>query len=194
MNFKKLYCLRKINNTYILKDYFLLFILIFSLFYGKPLFAQEIVDSPNSQSISCTNLLNVNFPRLQDEKITNLCDFQGKVILVVNTASFCGFTKQYRGLEKLYKKYKDSGLVVLGFPSNDFGKQEPGDDYEILQFAKKTYGVTFPICKKTDINHKFFKTFGQPDWNFNKYLFTEDHNFVQKFSSTKTPHEVVAYV
>ncbi|OUV99115.1 MAG: glutathione peroxidase [Betaproteobacteria bacterium TMED156] len=196
MNFKKLYCLRKINNTYILKDYFLLFILIFSLFYGKPLFAQEIVDSPNSQSISCTNLLNVNFPRLQDEKITNLCDFQGKVILVVNTASFCGFTKQYRGLEKLYKKYKDSGLVVLGFPSNDFGKQEPGSNKEIADFCENTYGVKFPMFAKSivrgsEANVLFFKLASlseEPRWNFHKYLINKNGEFVRSYSSFTSPN------
>ena len=117
--------------------------------------------------------------------------FWNKKLIIFNTASLCGFTKQLSDFQKIFI---DGLAVPLAIPTNDFGKQEPGDDYEILQFAKKTYGVTFPICKKTDINHKFFKTFGQPDWNFNKYLFTEDHNFVQKFSSTKTPHEVVAYV
>jgi len=117
--------------------------------------------------------------------------FWNKKLIIFNTASLCGFTKQLADFQKIFI----AGLAVpIAIPTNDFGKQEPGDDYEILQFAKKTYGVTFPICKKTDINHKFFKTFGQPDWNFNKYLFTVDHNFVQKFSSAKSPHEVVAYV
>ena len=96
-------------------------------------------------SASCSPLLSHTFPRLQDEAPQRLCQYQGKVILVVNTASFCGFTSQYEGLEKLYAKYKDRGLVVLGFPSNDFGQQEPGSNKDIADFCKNTYDVKFPM-------------------------------------------------
>ena len=93
--------------------------------------AIQFAQAAPSASASCSPLLSNTFPRLQDEAPQNLCQYQGKVILVVNTASFCGFTSQYEGLEKLYAKYKDRGLVVLGFPSNDFGQQEPGSNKEI---------------------------------------------------------------
>ena len=85
---------------------------------------------------TCSPLLSHTFLRLQDEAPQNLCQYQGKVILVVNTASYCGFTSQYEGLEKIYAKYKDRGFVILGFPSNDFGQQEPGSNKEIAEFCK----------------------------------------------------------
>ena len=88
---------------------------------------------------SCSPLLSQTFPRLQDELPQSLCQYQGKVILAVNTASYCGFTSQYEGLEKVYAKYKDQGLVVLGFPSNDFGQQEPGSNKEIAEFMKDPF-------------------------------------------------------
>jgi hypothetical protein len=94
----------------------------------------------------CPALLNHKFNRLQDDSPQNLCQYSGKVVLVVNTASYCGFTSQYEGLEKLYASYKDKGLVVLGFPSNDFS-QEPGNNKEIADFCYNTYGVKFPICE-----------------------------------------------
>ncbi len=87
-----------------------------------------------SQAMTCPTTLSHQFLRLQDEAPQNLCQYSGKVILVVNTASYCGFTSQYEGLEKLYETYKDQGFVVLGFPTNDFGKQEPGNNKEIADF------------------------------------------------------------
>jgi glutathione peroxidase len=107
--------------------------------------AMQLVEAAPPASPSCNPLLSHTFPRLQDEAPQNLCQYQGKVILVVNTASFCGFTSQYEGLEKLYAKYKDRGLVVLGFPSNDFGQQEPGSNKDIADFCKNTYDVKFPM-------------------------------------------------
>ena len=92
---------------------------------------------------TCSPLLSHTFLRLQDEAPQNLCQYQGKVILVVNTASYCGFTSQYEGLEKIYAKYKDRGFVVLGFPSNDFGQQEPGSNKEIAEFCKNTYCLLY---------------------------------------------------
>jgi hypothetical protein len=94
--------------------------------------------------VACPALLQHTFPRLQDEKPQPLCQYSGKVLLVVNTASFCGFTPQYEGLEKLHAKYKDAGLVVLGFPSNDFA-QETGSNKEIADFCENTFGVKFPM-------------------------------------------------
>jgi glutathione peroxidase len=107
-----------------------------------------------------------------------MCQYKGKVLLVVNTASQCGYTPQYEGLEKLYKRYKDKGLVVLGFPSNDFGGQEPGSNKEIAKFCEVNYGVSFPLFTKTSVKgapnpfyQKLIKATGAaPAWNFHKYL------------------------
>jgi len=98
----------------------------------------------------CPALLNHKFNRLQDDSPQNLCQYSGKVVLVVNTASYCGFTSQYEGLEKLYANYKDKGLVILGFPSNDFS-QEPGNNKEIADFCYNTYGVKFPMLGKSHV-------------------------------------------
>src|SRR6476469_9909339 len=100
---------------------------------------------------SCPAILHQSFNRLQDEAPQDLCQYAGKVVLVVNTASYCGFTNQYDGLEKLYAKYSKQGLVVLGFPSNDFGKQEPGSSKEIADFCYNTYGVKFPMFAKSEV-------------------------------------------
>lgn len=126
--------------------------------------------------------------------------FRGKVLLIVNTASKCGFTPQYKGLEALYRKYKDKGLVVIGFPCDQFGHQEPGSDGEILTFCEVNYGVSFPLMQKIDVNgdnasdiYKFLKEkagglFGSRiKWNFTKFLVSRDGTFIQRFSPLKTP-------
>ena len=145
---------------------------------------------------TCSPLLSHTFPRLQDEVPQNLCQYQGKVILVVNTASFCGFTSQYEGLEKLYAKYKDQGFVVLGFPSNDFGQQEPGSNKEIADFCKNTYDVKFPMFAKSVVSgnnpNPFFKmliakTGTTPKWNFYKYLIDRNGNVIDSFGSMTKP-------
>ena len=145
---------------------------------------------------SCSPLLSHTFPRLQDEAPQNLCQYQGKVILAVNTASFCGFTSQYEGLEKLYAKYKDRGLVVLGFPSNDFGQQEPGSNKDIADFCKNTYDVKFPMFAKSSVSGSnpnplfkmlIAKTGTTPKWNFYKYLIDRNGNAVDAFSSMTKP-------
>jgi glutathione peroxidase len=144
----------------------------------------------------CPSLLKHSFPRLPDGVPQSLCQYQGKVILVVNTASFCGFTGQYEGLETVYDKYKDRGLVVIGFPSNDFGEQEPGGNKEIAEFCRMTYGVKFPMMAKTDIvapkTNAFYKqliekTGAQPKWNFHKYLIDRNGAQVESFDSRTTP-------
>lgn len=146
---------------------------------------------------SCSPLLSHTFPRLQDEAPQNLCQYQGKVILVVNTASYCGFTSQYDGLEKLYSKYKDRGLVVLGFPSNDFGQQEPGSNKEIADFCKNTYDVKFPMFAKSSVSganpNPLFKmliakTGTTPKWNFYKYLIDRNGQVVDSFGSLTKPN------
>ena len=146
--------------------------------------------------VACPALLNHSFNRLQDEAPQSLCQYAGKVILVVNTASYCGFTNQYEGLEALYGQYKDKGLVVLGFPSNDFGKQEPGNDKEIADFCYNTYAVKFPMFSKTVVSGAnrapiytaLAKATGQsPKWNFHKYLIDRSGNVVESFASDVTP-------
>ena len=111
--------------------------------------AQTSVAAAAAASRVCPALLQHKFARLQDEVPQDLCQYAGKAVLVVNTASFCGYTSQYEGLEALYAKYQRRGLVVLGFPSNDFGQQEPGSSKEIADFCFNTYGVKFPMFAKT---------------------------------------------
>jgi glutathione peroxidase len=121
--------------------------------------------------------------------------YKGKVLLVVNTASECGFTPQYAGLEKLYEAYKDKGLVILGFPSNDFGAQEPGSADEIQASCKKNYGVSFPMFEKVVTHganqapvYKFLTAKnGEPKWNFHKYLVGKDGQVRQAFPSKIAP-------
>ncbi|MDE2277674.1 MAG: glutathione peroxidase, partial [Burkholderiales bacterium] len=133
---------------------------------------------------------------LQDESPQSLCQYAGKVVLVVNTASYCGFTPQYKGLEAMYAKYGPQGLVVLGFPSNDFGQQEPGSGKQIADFCYNTYGVKFPMFSKTEVvgprTAPLFmalaRATGQrPTWNFHKYLIGRDGRVIASFDSEVTP-------
>lgn len=132
-----------------------------------------------------------------------LIDYKDKVLLVVNTASECGFTPQYKGLEELYKTYVDRGLVVLGFPCDQFGHQEPGDDEAIADFCEVNFGVTFPLYSKIDVNgadaHPLFKwmraeqkgTLGSKvRWNFTKFLIDTDGNVVKRYGSTTKPEDI----
>ena len=157
-------------------------------------FAQSV---PRPAPSSCPALLNQQFPRLQDEKQQSLCQYAGKVLLVVNTASYCGFTPQYKGLEDLYARYRDRGLVVLGFPSNDFA-QERGSNQEIAEFCQNTFGVKFPMFAKSgvrgsDANPLFrelaARTGQAPRWNFHKYLVARDGRVVAQYSSMTTPQD-----
>ena len=124
-----------------------------------------------------------------------LSQYKGKVVLVVNTASECGYTPQYAGLEKLYEAYKDKGLVVLGFPSNDFGAQEPGSSAQITTFCKKNYGVEFPMFEKVatkgDTQSPVYKFLtakhGEPKWNFHKYLVDKKGQVKAAYSSKVAP-------
>lgn len=145
---------------------------------------------------ACPAILQHEFPRLQDDAPQNLCQYAGKVLLVVNTASYCGFTGQYEGLEALYAKYQDKGLVVLGFPSNQFGKQEPGTSKEIADFCFNTYGVKFPMFAKSDVRGDsrnalyadLFKAIkAEPKWNFNKYLLDRKGKVVSYYPSDVEP-------
>ncbi len=151
-----------------------------------------------AHAADCPALLDRQFPRLQDEKPQNLCQYRGKVLLVVNTASFCGYTPQYKALEALYRQYAPRGLVVLGFPSNDFGAQEPGDNKQIADFCENTFGVQFPMFAKSkvrgsgaDVNPLIAelakRTGSPPKWNFHKYLVARDGATVSAYVSDVDP-------
>jgi glutathione peroxidase len=147
---------------------------------------------------SCPALLKHTFKRLQDDAPQDLCQYAGKVVLVVNTASYCGYTKQYEGLERLYATYSPKGLVVLGFPSNDFGQQEPGNAKEIADLCYNTYGVKFPMFAKTvvsgdkpnPLHASLIKATGkEPKWNFTKYLIGRDGKVIDHFPSKIEPED-----
>lgn len=138
------------------------------------------------------------FQKLSGEGPLPLKQFEGQVLLIVNTASRCGFTRQYGDLEKLYNTYKDKGLVILGVPSNNFGGQEPGTNGEIAHFCQVNYGVTFPMAEKESVTgdnaHPFYawakKTLGfgtGPKWNFHKYLVNRRGQLIDYFHSTTAP-------
>jgi glutathione peroxidase len=146
----------------------------------------------------CPALLDREFSRLQTGKPESLCQYRGKVLLIVNTASYCGYTHQYEGLEALYRKYKDRGLVVLGFPSNDFGAQEPGSNKEIAEFCRLTYGVEFPMFEKASVSSLrtnplyadlLARTGQAPKWNFHKYLIDRNGNAAGTFASGVEPND-----
>lgn len=156
--------------------------------------AQTAPQAP--QAPACPALLQYQFPRLQDDSPQNLCQYAGKVVLVVNTASYCGFTSQYQGLEALYAKYEKRGLVVLGFPSNDFGQQEPGSSKEIADFCFNTYGVKFPMFSKSVVSgaqkNALYVALGKatgttPQWNFHKYLMDRRGKVVANFPGEVEP-------
>ena len=151
---------------------------------------------PEADLSACPVLLQKTFNRLQDDAPQNLCQYSGKVILVVNTASQCGFAPQYEGLEKLYATYGSKGLVVLGFPTNDFGQQEPGKGKEIADFCFNTFGVKFPMFEKSTLIGKsanplfteLTKASGTPPrWNFYKYLIGRDGKVIDTYTSFTTP-------
>ena len=146
---------------------------------------------------ACPALLKHSFKRLQDEAPQDLCQYAGKVVLVVNTASYCGYTKQYEGLEKIYSKYAGRGFVVLGFPSNDFN-QESSNAKEIADLCFNTYGVKFPMFAKSSVkgaqanplHASLAKITGQePKWNFNKYLIGRDGKVIEYFPSKVAPED-----
>ena len=144
---------------------------------------------------ACPAILQHTFARLQDEQPQSLCQYAGKVVLVVNTASFCGFTPQYQGLEELDRKYRARGLVVLGFPSNDFS-QESGSNKQIADFCESTFGVKFPMFVKSSVRgaeaNPLFKQLAAqsgtaPKWNFYKYLIGRDGTVAGSYSSVVSP-------
>ncbi len=160
-------------------------------------FATILLMVTHMANAACTEFYNHQFTTLQGEKI-NLCDYQDRPLLVVNTASKCGFTPQFESLEELYSKYKDKGLLVIGFPSNDF-KQELSDDKQIGDFCKQTYAVKFPMITKTSVTgpnaNSFYKQLsaktGQaPSWNFFKYVVLPGGDEVYAYSSDVKPDAV----
>ncbi len=138
-------------------------------------------------------------------KPVDLAKYKGQVVLVVNTASKCGFTPQYKGLEQVYEQFKDKGAVVLGFPCNQFGSQEPGGEAEIGAFCEKNFGVTFPLFSKVDVNgsgaHPLFQHLKKAapgvmgtegiKWNFTKFLIKKDGTVYKRYAPTTAPSELV---
>ena len=158
----------------------------------------EAAQAREALPADCPELLRQEFKRLQTGEPQSLCQFRGKVLLVVNTASYCGYTGQYEGLEALYRRYRGRGLVVVGFPSNDFGGQEPGTNQEIAQFCRLTYGVQFPMFEKSSVTtvnaNPLFAALSAatgvtPQWNFYKYLVDRQGRPVAGFDSRTTPSD-----
>ncbi|NNG77419.1 glutathione peroxidase [Acinetobacter sp. ANC 5380] len=144
---------------------------------------------------------------LLDGKNKSFADYEGKVLLIVNTASKCGFTPQFAGLEKLYEKYKDQGLEVLGFPCNQFGGQDPGSNEQIGAYCQKNYGVTFPMFSKVDVKgpeaHILFRYLTNNSkgilgngikWNFTKFLIGKDGKILNRFAPTTKPEDLESEV
>ena len=168
---------------------------LFALALGTSASAQTAAPNP---AHACSNLLHKTFNRLQDDAPQDLCQYAGRVLLVVNTASYCGFTSQYEGLERLHAERKDKGLVVLGFPSNDFGQQEPGSSKQIADFCANTYGVKFPMFEKSVVSgagaNQLYRELGQatgktPQWNFHKYLIGRDGKVIASYASMVSPQD-----
>src|SRR5210317_1503759 len=163
----------------------------------KYLFALLLGVSSTAVLACQSALLDHDFRRLASTEEVNLCEaYSGKVLLVVNTASKCGNTPQYDGLEDLYSEYGEQGLVVLGFPSNDFMGQEPGTEEQIEEFCRLTYGVEFPMFEKTTVKgsdaHPFYASLAEsagtyPTWNFHKYLIGRDGQVIAEFSPRTQP-------
>ena len=154
-------------------------------------------NSPVAQASACPKVLQHTVLRLQDEKPQALCQYAGQVVVVVNTASYCGFTSQYKGLEALSAKYKDKGLVVLGFPSNDFS-QEPDNNGKIAEFCENTFGVKFPMFAKSTVKGPealpLFKQLAErtgtaPRWNFYKYIISRDGHTIKSYSAMTGPQD-----
>lgn len=160
----------------------------------------NIMAEPKTGAISntqCPATLDFTLRELDGDRKIHLCEeYKGKVILIVNTASKCGFTSQFEALEALHEKYKDKGFTVLGFPSNDFGAQDPGSEKEIAEFCRLTYGVKFPMFEKTHAAKSnaspIYKTLGDladnyPKWNFHKYLLNTKGELIADFSTFTSP-------
>lgn len=169
--------------------------LLLSFFASTHVMAAPVQGAPTKNG--CPAALNVSLRELGGTNTINLCEtYKNKVVLIVNTASKCGFTPQFEALEKLYRDYKDRGLVVLGFPSNDFANQDPGTEQEIKDFCRLTYDVQFPMFEKMHVTKdnasEFYKTLGDmageyPKWNFHKYLLNPKGELIGSFTSFVKP-------
>ena len=159
----------------------------------KPIIISFLVMSLSS-ILSASPLYNIPLTDI-DGNITSLKIYKGKVLLLVNVASRCGFTRQYAGLEKLYQSNRDSGLVICGFPCNQFGGQEPGSNEDIKEFCTLNYGVSFPMFSRLSVNgadrHPLYKFLlgdkGRVKWNFSKILVDRDGNVVDRYGSLTSP-------
>jgi len=158
--------------------------------------ARSLPSAASATQAACPTLLDRTALRLQDDAPQRLCQYAGQVTLVVNTASYCGYTRQYEGLEALYRRYRARGFVVLGFPSNDFGQQEPDSAKQIADFCFNTYGVAFPMFSKTVVSgpkaDPFFVALARdggsaPKWNFHKYLIGRDGKLIASYPSAVEP-------
>lgn len=179
----------------------LMFALVATLGLGGALAQSSQPSSPPSPAspAACPALLQHTLPRLQDEKPVSLCQFSGQVVVVVNTASECGYTPQYKSLEALYERYRQRGLVVLGFPSNDFGGQEPRNNAAIADFCENQFAVRFPMFAKTTVkssarasaNPLFAglaaRSGQEPKWNFHKYIVSRQGDLVLSHASSTDP-------
>lgn len=166
----------------------------------------ESEKNANQVALNSTTQTFYDFSALNMQgKEIKLSDYKGKIVLVVNTASKCGFTPQFAGLEELYKKYSSRGFVVLGFPSNQFANQDPGSNEEILEFCKANYGVTFPMFEKIDVNgenahpvYTYLKNSvpnAEPEkikWNFTKFLIGKDGKTLKRYESRVKPADIEA--
>ena len=167
-----------------------------NLFAQPSVFAAVIGGLLAVNAFACPDVLNHTVEPLTGGKAQSMCQYEGKVVLVVNTASECGYTPQYEGLQALHKKYASQGLVVLGFPSNAFGGQEPGSNKKIAEFCQANFGVSFPVFAKVEVTPlrkdpvfaDLVRASGaEPKWNFHKYLIDRSGMRVESFESGVEP-------
>lgn len=162
-------------------------------------FVGIVIAAEKGEKLSVNELSNIQFHTI-DGKVSSLENYIGNVILIVNVASKCGFTPQYEGLEKIYRKFKDQGLIILGFPANNFLSQEPGSNEEIANFCKSKYDVTFPMMSKISVKgkdiHPLYEYLtekstqpGEISWNFNKFLIDKEGKVVDRFGSKTKPED-----
>jgi glutathione peroxidase len=182
--------------------------LAFTLLRVRQVLGKDVIKEPTTMPAPAGTAQAPNSPldfvvKDIDGKDTSLSDYRGKVVLLVNVASKCGFTKQYTGLEKLYTDHKDAGFVIIGFPANNFGHQEPGTDEEIKTFCSSKYSVTFPMMSKISVKgddkaplYKYLTEqptagdfAGDISWNFNKFLVDRNGNVIARFASPTTPED-----
>jgi glutathione peroxidase len=159
------------------------------------IFASLMAGVTLTAGAACTGPLDHRLTTLQGQA-ADLCEYQGKVVMVVNTASYCGNTPQYKALELIYEKYRDQGLVVLGFPANDFGGQEPGSNKDVADFCERTYKVRFPMFSKSSVvkggdnpvvSELAASTGEWPEWNFHKYLLDRQGKPVSSIAASTNP-------